>query len=172
MQGFWARSSENRTQANVRVHSCAPVQNGQDRRRVSAYRGVLWLNCAVTRRALHNDSLALQTVWCWALRDGDGRRLRLPGCIAMRLAVSRLPRIPIPRTRMNNAPNTLILRMQPARWACKAPLRSSKGSWFGIGRGTGASSAACSGMCRCLLTPYKVSLSSPNPPVSPVTTRQ
>ena len=30
-----------------------------------------------------------------------------------------LPRNHIPRTRMNNAPNTLILKMQPARWACK-----------------------------------------------------
>jgi hypothetical protein len=33
-----------------------------------------------------------------------------------------------------------------------------------VGRGTGDSSAAWSGVCRYLLAPYKVSLSSPKPP--------
>jgi hypothetical protein len=36
--------------------------------------------------------------------------------------------------------------------------------WGGIGRGIGDSLAACSGVCRYLLAPYRVSSSSPNPP--------
>jgi hypothetical protein len=41
-----------------------------------------------------------------------------------------------------------------------------------IGRGTSDFSAAWSGVCRYLFAPYKVSLSSPNPLISPVSTQQ
>jgi hypothetical protein len=41
--------------------------------------------------------------------------------------------------------------------------------WGGIGIGTGNSLAPYSGACGGLLAPYKVSLPSPNPLISPVT---
>jgi hypothetical protein len=44
--------------------------------------------------------------------------------------------------------------------------------WSGIGIGTEDCSAACSGVCRCLLASCKVSLSSPKPLITPVTTQQ
>jgi hypothetical protein len=44
--------------------------------------------------------------------------------------------------------------------------------WGGIGRGMRGSSAAWSGACRASLAPYKVSVSSAKPLISPVSTRR
>ena len=44
--------------------------------------------------------------------------------------------------------------------------------WGGIGRGIVGSRKRGSRVCRCFLAPYEVSLSSPKPLISPVTTQQ
>jgi hypothetical protein len=50
-------------------------------------------------------------------------------------------------------------------------LRNRKASWLGVGRRIANLSDVWSGVCRCFLAPYEVSLSSPKPLISPVTSR-